>query len=235
MTIGVVSDIHSNLEALNTVLTEIEKIGVDEIWCLGDVVGYGANPNECAEIIRERCGTCIAGNHDWASLGKTDITYFNPIAKAAIIWTRDELSEDNKNFLDQFELKAKKDDFLLVHSTPSAPEEWRYLFDRGEFEGEFGAFDEHVCLIGHSHIPVVIDQDLRLHPTSLDFDPEDRYIVNIGSVGQPRDGDPRASFAIIDDNRIEIKRIEYDIDQAKKKILKAGLPSFLAERLVVGR
>ncbi|HIE05517.1 MAG TPA: metallophosphoesterase [bacterium (Candidatus Stahlbacteria)] len=235
MRIGIISDIHSNLEALNKVLAEIAKEGVEEVWCLGDVVGYGADPNECVDLVRDRCRVCIGGNHDWASIGKTDITYFNPVAKAAVLWTKDELTEANIRFLEQLDLEWKDDRFLLVHATPSAPDKWHYLFDRAEYQKEFDHFKETVCFIGHSHIPGFVDDRLKLHYPPLDLDPKSRYIINVGSVGQPRDGDPRASFAIVDNNRIELRRVGYDVDKTREKILKAGLPVFLAERLMVGR
>ncbi|RKX71013.1 metallophosphoesterase [candidate division WOR-3 bacterium] len=233
--IALISDIHSNLEALNRVMEEIDRLGVERIWCLGDVVGYGADPNRCCEIVRERCELVIAGNHDWAVLDKTDITYFNPVAKEAVLWTRRELSGENREFLDRLGLKLKADQYLLVHSSPSRPEEWLYLFEREQFEEEFQAFGEPVCFIGHSHVPVIVDDELKIYGTGVNVEPNHRYIINIGSVGQPRDGDPRASFATIEGDRIEIRRLEYDIETAQEKIRKAGLPEFLAERLAAGR
>jgi len=233
--IAVISDIHGNLEALNRVLAEIDNLKILRIWCLGDLVGYGADPNQCIETVKDRCEICIVGNHDWAALGKTDISYFNPVAKQAILWTKEVLTDESIRFLEGLDLTASEDDFLLVHASPSRPDEWEYLFEMEQFQNEFSFFTEKVCLIGHSHVPVIADENLRIHRSSVTLETGLRYIINIGSVGQPRDGDHRASFATIDEDRIEIRRVEYDVETARKKILQAGLPPFLADRLKVGR
>lgn len=242
MLVGIFSDVHGNLEALDAVLKRLKSLKVSYYLCLGDLVGYGANPNECVERVKELPGIVVAGNHDWAAIGKTSIEYFNPVAKEAILWTREQLKNKTKDFLFSLPLKATYKPFLLVHSVPSEPDSWRYIFTVEEAMSEFDYFSTQVCLVGHSHQPLLIELDRNESPAPLEkkkieFRPLYRYLINVGSVGQPRDSDPRACFATFDTEKriFQLYRIDYNIKGAQEKILKAGLPPFLAERLEWGR
>ena len=243
MKIALVSDVHGNLEALDAVLFDIRERGIKEVVCLGDLVGYGANPNECVELIRGLARPVIAGNHDWAVLGKTDYSNFNPVARAAVEWTKNNTKGKNLEYLDCLDLVARitKESVCLVHATPKKPEEWSYLFDLIDFREQFQFFDEHICCIGHSHEPLFVQAkgaSVRLvNENPLSIQRDFRYIINVGSVGQPRDLDSRASYAVIDadEQTAEIVRVTYDIPKAQNKIMTAGLPEFLAMRLARGQ
>ena len=241
MRYAVLSDVHSNLEAFKVVLTDVEQKKIKDIVFLGDAVGYGPNPNECIDLLAEMCKTLIAGNHDWGVLGLTDISYFNEYAKYAIEWTRGVLTEKNCKILKSFPVKKenKDDDILFVHSTPKETEEWHYLLTLWDAEINFHYFDNKFCFLGHSHQPFIIERfpsgELVIHKESARIKKGDRYIINAGSVGQPRDGDPRACYTIIDDEIVRIVRIPYDIETVQKKMKKVLLPSPLIERLSEGR
>lgn len=242
MKAAIISDIHSNLEALQAVIKDIKKRRIKNIFCLGDIVGYGANPNECTEIAFDESDAIIAGNHDWATIGKTDITNFNKVAATAVRWTKEHMDSFNIKRLEELPLTYRKDNLLLVHSTPEDPEAWNYLFSLDEFEQQFAHFSEQICFIGHSHIASAVFQDDNGYTDFLRENPfpiikKRRYIINVGSVGQPRDLDPRASYVIYDGNKdsIEFVRIEYNIPLAGQKIAEAGLPEILSERLLVGK
>jgi len=238
---AVLSDVHSNLDALRVVLKDVDQRKIEDILFLGDAVGYGPNPNECIEILTERCKILLAGNHDWGVLGLTDITYFNEYARVAIEWTRGVLTERNRETLRSFLLKKeiKEDDIFLVHSTPKEPEEWYYLLTLWDAEINFHCFDNKFCFLGHSHQPFVVERlpsgELVTYNKTVRTGKTSRYIINAGSVGQPRDGDPRACYALIDDEKIEIVKVPYDVESVQKKMMKEGLPSLLIERLAVGR
>jgi len=242
MKAAIIGDIHSNLEALQAVIKDIKKRRIKSIFCLGDLVGYGADPNECIDLSFKESDIIIAGNHDWAAVGKTDVSYFNPIAAEAIRWTHKQLSTNNTERLKNLALTHNTNDLFLVHATPNKPQKWEYLFSLEEFVAEFGYFNKQICFIGHSHIPSAVFQDENGYSDFINENPfpiikRRKYIVNIGSVGQPRDLDPRACYAIYDGNKnsIEIVRIEYNIPLAEQKIINAGLPEALAERLSAGR
>ncbi|NIR51685.1 metallophosphoesterase family protein [candidate division KSB1 bacterium] len=241
MKYAIISDIHGNLEALESVLTEIEKHYVDSLLCLGDVVGYGPNPNECVEVIRDKAEVILAGNHDYAPLGKLDLSYFNPWARNAIEWTADQLSESSKEFLLSLPLKMNLNGFTIVHSTPLNPEQWNYIITIGDAVRNFHEFEGRVCFVGHSHVPMIVsvkNEDYRaIRENPLQIDPDRRYIINVGSVGQPRDLIPRAAYAIYDttNGTYELFRVDYDIAETQSKIIQSGLPEFLAERLELGQ
>ena len=238
---AILSDVHANLEALEAVLQDADARKIENILFLGDAVGYGPDPNECVEILMKRCKVFLAGNHDWGVLGQTDITYFNEHARTAIEWTKGVLTKKNlknlKSFLLQKELE--KEDMLLVHSTPKEPEGWHYLLTLWDAEINFHYFSNKYCFIGHTHYPFIIERlpsgDLVTYKEKASKGEMERYIMNVGSVGQPRDGDPRASYAIVDDEKLEIVRVPYDVESVQKKMSKAGLPSLLIERLATGR
>jgi predicted phosphodiesterase len=239
MRFAVISDVHANLEALDRVLEETGREGIDTILFLGDIVGYGPDPNTCLELIKERAEIIIAGNHDRAAVDLADARYFNPYAKAAIAWTYEVLSDDNRRFISGLPLiQEVHDDILLVHATPREPEKWHYLMTTGDALLNFECFRNKICFIGHSHIPVIIELTapgkIVYHSDHVNISEGSKYIVNAGSVGQPRDGNPDAAYAVLHDNTIEIKRVSYDIVSTKKKMQDAGLPRFLIERLSRG-
>ena len=247
MRYGIYSDLHANLEALEVVLEQLQEIEkVDMLICLGDIVGYGANPNECIERVRETTEYVIAGNHDHAALDLTDIRYFNPYAKKAVQWTQETLTKRSNEYLHSLPLKYHfpEEDFMIVHATPSKPEAWNYIFSRQEARYELNSFSEKICFVGHSHQPLIIESHNNeinvIHANNgtdvIELKKECRYIINDGSVGQPRDRNPKSAFCIFDSDKmtVQIKRIEYDIEAAQKKILDAGLPELLADRLATG-
>ncbi len=229
MKYAVISDIHSNFEALTKVLRDIHKRHINEIICLGDVVGYGANPDEVAEVVRSEVRYAVRGNHDDALYDEGTYSMINPYARAAVDYSREVLSAENGEWLKGLPLTHKLDDVLLVHSSPSDPHEWKYVVTEADARVELSSFEEKICLIGHTHVPVIFRR--KTGSTTV------RELINVGSVGQPRDGDSRASYGIIDtaDFTYENFRVEYDCRMAGNKIIAAGLPPFLAERLQKGR
>ncbi len=237
------SDIHSNLEALEAVLEAFSKERVDKYLCLGDIVGYGADPNECARRVKALAPFVVAGNHDWACMDKTNIIdYFNDAAKTAILWTKKTLDEAGKEYLNSLELVKREDNIMLVHATLENPQEFGYIQTLGAAKRSLDLLDStNVCFIGHSHAPVIFLEDggqirysFRKH---IKIAPNIKYIINVGSVGQPRDGNPQSCYAVYDSDlgTVEIKRIKYNVKKAKRKIIAAGLPYFLADRLEMGR
>lgn len=243
MRIAFISDIHGNYEALLSVIDHIKNDKVDAYICVGDIVGYGANPNECIELVQElNCLCVVAGNHDYAAVNLTDLTYFNPIAYRAILWTQKMLEEKNKKYLETLSLQYSADNYLVVHSSPHNPQDWNYILSLEEAENSFHYFKEQICFIGHSHVPFFVEKAGDNHSKLITEDIIEikegcRYLVNVGSVGQPRDNDPRCAFVIYDleEKKILLKRVEYNIAQAQEKILRAGLPAQLAWRLEKGR
>lgn len=237
----IISDIHANLEALEVAKSRIDSIKPDRIICLGDVVGYGASPNECVEIVKELTDLVVAGNHDWGVIGKTDIRYFNAYAQQAVIWTRKNLKPANFEYLENLGLTYFEANVLrAVHATPDHPERWSYIFTYQQAIMQFEAFEEMICFIGHSHQPVVFEltgeKITTLNSESIRLRDGHRYIVNAGSVGQPRDGDPRVCLCIYDESskEVRIERLEYDVESARQRIINAGLPSVLGNRLLWG-
>lgn len=241
MRYAIFSDIHSNLEALNSVLDAYQKERIDRYLCVGDIVGYGANPKECIKIIQDRNIETIAGNHDWASSGKFGLDYFNRYAKEAVIWTREKIDSQDTSYLNNLDLVYKEDDFCLVHGTLLNPGDFDYMFGLKEANDSFRVMDVLVCFVGHTHRAITFIEDSGKISYTLsniiNIEPQNQYIINVGSVGQPRDRDRRACFCIYDskENVVEIKRIEYDVATAQKKILDSGLPPYLAMRLNFGQ
>jgi predicted phosphodiesterase len=246
MRYGIISDIHGNLEALQRVLEELED--VDEVICLGDIVGYGANPNECCQLVRERCSLIMMGNHDAAVVGLMDLRWFNAVAAEALLWTRSQLSEENINFLSSLQTVKRVDNlFLTVHGSLRYPIE-EYIFDELTAYGSMRKMPEDIrlCFFGHTHVAEAYSKRLNEKSVSridmsrggkLRISSDEVYLINCGSVGQPRDGNSMAGFGIYDveSNEVEVKRIMYDIETAARKILRAGLPPLLAQRLFLGR
>jgi len=242
MRYALISDIHSNLEALQAVLKELSGENIDRYLCVGDVVGYGADPKECIKLLRSlSCEVVIAGNHDWAAVELTDTSSFNEAARAAIMWTKGVLGKGENEFLRSLSLTYGAHDMTLVHGTLDAPEEFQYVLSPYEAYATIKLQQTTLCVVGHSHVAEIYSSDGKTveHTTRpmLKIDHAKKYVINVGSVGQPRDGNPKASYAVYDDAQktIDIKRVEYDIEKAKDKILKAGLPRWLADRLSEGR
>ncbi|UCG10043.1 MAG: metallophosphoesterase family protein [Dehalococcoidia bacterium] len=237
------ADIHSNLAAFQSVLGDVAvRGGVAEIWCLGDVVGYGPDPGQCIELLGQYEHVCVAGNHDWAAINKLDTAYFNPPAAAACHWTAQQLTDEDRDYLAHLPLTIKKGDFTLVHGSPREPI-WEYLLSVGEAEENRARFKTKFCLVGHSHVPLVFKYSegsrCSLSPLSDGEEVvlgEARLIINPGGVGQPRDGDPRASYAIYDEETrmVTLHRVAYDIKATQKKMIKQGLPMPLVTRLSYG-
>lgn len=241
MRYGIFSDIHGNLEAMESVIAAYQQEAIDRYFCLGDVVGYGANPHECIEAVKRLQAHCLAGNHEWAVLGKMAIDDFNSEAQAAIQWTQGHLSEGDREFLANLDLIYKDEKMLLVHGMPYEPERFHYLLNHTQAKIGFARMDREICFIGHSHIPgFFLEQPGAIHGVCLPefcLEAKPRCMVNVGSIGQPRDGHPQASYCVydIDQKTISIKRVDYDIKKAQQKIVAAGLPPLLAARLAWGQ
>ena len=232
MRIAIISDIHSNLEALTKALETIKQRSVDTIVCLGDIVGYGANPNECVELVREHCEIVVLGNHEDALLHPEALLHFSEHARSAIVWTHQCLSQQNQDYIAHLPLTASFEGLLLVHATPCHPESWNYLFSDDDAADTFGCFTESVCCIGHTHFPGIFSESGRVCGVSRN----ERFLINVGSVGQPRDRNPQLSFGLFDTEpwAYENMRVAYDIETASRKILETDLPSRLAHRLLMG-
>lgn len=241
MRFAIISDIHANIEAFTSVLAKIDEMGVDQTLCLGDVVGYNAAPNECVDIIRERNIPTILGNHDSVACGLEEPWGFNPVALQAALWTRDQLNKDNLEWIRSLPDILHAGDFVAVHGAPNNHN--TYIFNWEDILPHLGFLKEHsvnLCFIGHTHSPGIFSAD---GVYTIDDDGkfalgEDKgFFINAGSVGQPRDGDPRAAFGVYDTaTRVfEQVRIVYPVEMAAQRVLEAGLPPFLAERLALGR
>ncbi|MGC1165068.1 MAG: metallophosphoesterase family protein [Solirubrobacterales bacterium] len=246
MRAAVISDVHSNQPALEAVLAAVDEVGVEEIWCLGDVVGYGAQPDACADLIERRCDVCLAGNHDLAVLGGLDIATFSETAATAVEWTRENASPVTLEFLRGLEPAAARDGVGLFHASPSDPI-WEYVLSIDQAEAGLDAQPQRIGLIGHSHIALFFTrpEGARRGDTQgaqagdgavLALESGD-WLLNPGSVGQPRDSDPRAAWLELDTEHSTARyhRVYYDVATAAETIVAAGLPSQLAERLSVGR
>jgi diadenosine tetraphosphatase ApaH/serine/threonine PP2A family protein phosphatase len=251
MRYAVLGDVHGNLEALTAVMDHLAAQRAERYFCVGDVVGYGADPAACLDYLQQAGALIIGGNHDLASIGKLEVNWFNDAARAALLWTRDQLSFADLDAIRRLPLTATEEPFTLVHGTLRHPQRFDYLIDAAQAIETLSICRTLFCLVGHTHWPCVIEyQRAARRVTKVLTKPEElsevpfthdeeavRYLVNPGSVGQPRDGDPRASCAVIDteQKRIAIHRVTYDIPTAQQKIRAAHLPEFLADRLAVGR
>ncbi len=243
MRYGIVSDIHSNLEAMTAVLDAMKKEGVEEHLFLGDVVGYHTNPNEVIELVASLdCWKTVLGNHDAACLDRTPLTSFSPPAAEAIHWTKARLTSASLRFMERMRLTEEIGDTTLVHSSPFQSEEWHYLSQEEDLERNFRYFQGKICFFGHVHKPFVAEQQADgsvkiFQGPDFELKNHCRYLVNAGSVGQPRDLNTQACFMVYDSlaGRISIRRVEYDFKTASDKVLKAGLPEYLAKRLLAGK
>ncbi len=240
MRYAVISDVHSNLEALEAVLEAARGERIDRYLSTGDVVGYGADPVACVGRMRALDPIIVAGNHDWAVAGRLSLDFFNSYARDAIEWTRTRLEADDRQWLGSLPLTRKVGEITLVHATLHGPENFDYLLTAYDAHLSLEVLDTPLCFVGHSHVPVTFAQNGSVtFSFASEFAMEDteKAIVNAGSVGQPRDGNPEASYGIYDtDTRlVEVRRVSYDIASASRKILAAGLPPVLAERLWLGK
>ncbi len=248
MRVLVLSDIHANLEALDTVLEAArQEGGFDRLWCLGDIVGYGPNPNECVARMRELNALAVLGNHDAAALGRVRVNDFNPDARRAVEWTQTQLTPDARAYLASLSEQQIEGDYTIVHGSPRDPV-WEYILTPTMAHAQFEYFQTPVCLTGHTHIPALYhhfaDESGRWMTAWHVPEPEevytlrdpDRWLVNPGSVGQPRDRDPRAAFALLDveERRWAYYRIPYDIERTQYLMRQAGLPLRLIVRLSYG-
>jgi diadenosine tetraphosphatase ApaH/serine/threonine PP2A family protein phosphatase len=237
---AILSDIHANLEALRAVLDDCRD-RADAVICLGDTVGYGADPLPCVELVAERAQAVVAGNHEYAVSGLLSLTWFNRFARAAAEWTQERLDEPHRAYLAGLPLVHELGDATLVHASPSQPDEWEYLVTADDGFDAFPHFATRWCFVGHSHVPGAwslgsAGPDHHARATSVRSERGRRYIVNVGSVGQPRDRDPRAAYAVwdVEAGQVDVQRVAYDVATARRKIVEAGLPRFLADRLAEG-
>jgi predicted phosphodiesterase len=240
MKYAIIADIHGNLDAFQVVLEDIRAQKATHIVCLGDVVGYNAQPKECLDIIRQMNVPCVKGNHDEYCSTENHLDGFNPHAAEAVHWTRNQLSPEDKQWLRDLKYSRMAANFTMVHATLDAPERWGYVFDKLAAAASFPYQNTQMCFFGHTHVPVAFMRDTVVRGgtySKFKVDPAKKYFINVGAVGQPRDNNPKAAYVIYDMDlqTIELRRLDYDIAAAQKKILEAGLPERLAERLAFGR
>lgn len=243
MRYAIIADIHSNLTAFKAVLKDIENHGeVEQLWCLGDVVGYGPDPHECIQLLCQTKHICVVGNHDLAAIGKVATTEFNPDAAEACHWTADQLSSEDIEYIESLPLVIQEDNFTLVHGSPREPI-WEYILSTSVAFENFAYFKSQYCFIGHSHVPLVFSQSEGGELSASRFMPsvglalgKSRLIINPGAVGQPRDGDPHASYAIYDSEtkQVRLYRVAYDIRSTQDRMVASGLPLHLVSRLSQG-
>lgn len=239
MRIALFGDIHANLEALNAVLADAEEQDCTTHICMGDVVGYNADPVACLEKIQAADWPVVKGNHDDVASNLDTLENMNPVASAALQWTRDQLNDDQKEWLRNLRMVRQIEDFTVVHATLDQPQAWNYVTNKFDAMSNFSYQFTNLCFHGHTHVPRIFVRESRvtdLPAEQVIMEPGKKYFVNTGSVGQPRDGDWRACYVIYDlpTGSISFRRVEYDIETTQKKIRDAGLPEMLAERLATG-
>lgn len=241
MKFAIFGDIHANLHALEAVLADAREQACTHFVCMGDVVGYNAFPHECLEIVRALECPVVKGNHDEQASMFGFQEGFNPLAEEAMNWTREHLTEADKEWLRALRLQRQVRDFTIVHATLDTPHKWGYVFNQLDAAASFSYQHTSLCFIGHTHAPkaYIRDGSVRTIPMDepLQLQAGKKYLVNVGSVGQPRDGDWRAAYCVFDTvaNLLTLRRLQYDLAAAQKSVLDAGLPARLAERLAVGR
>lgn len=246
MRLGIFSDIHANLFALEAVICEMKKLGVEKFVCLGDLVGYGSRPNEVIQTVSDLAEICVLGNHDNVAIEREDDSHFNRFAKDAIQWTRKNLGDVERQYLENLPYIAEHQDsnfaLYFVHATPKSPADWGYVSSLSESADSFEFFTQDLCFLGHSHCPIFVVQNEEnsirvLEDSSVKIREHDRMLINVGSVGQPRDRDSRASWCLLDTDlkEVSIERTEYDIKAAQNDMLQLGFSDFLVERLSKGR
>ncbi|MEO8206395.1 MAG: metallophosphoesterase family protein [Chthoniobacterales bacterium] len=240
MRFAIFGDIHANYEALQAIMADSKKQACTHYVCMGDIVGYNADPVKCLEIVQQLGCPVVKGNHDEQASMLGEKEGFNALAEEAINWTRGQLTPEHKEWLRNLRLQRQVRDFTIVHATLDTPHKWGYVFNQLDAAANFSYQTTTLCFIGHTHVPkaYVREGSVRTIPFGvLPIQAGKKYLINVGSVGQPRDGDPRSAYAIFDtdSNEVELRRIEYDMTTTQRKILEAGLPQKLAERLEVGR
>jgi diadenosine tetraphosphatase ApaH/serine/threonine PP2A family protein phosphatase len=240
MKYAIIADIHANLEALQVVLEDIKSQRCTHYACLGDVVGYNANPKECLDIVRTMGMPCVKGNHDEYCSIDSNLEGFNPHAAEAVNWTRRQLAEEDRQWLRDLKYIRLVASFSIVHATLDGPQRWGYVFERLAAAASFTYQNTTVCFFGHTHVPVAFIRDTVVRGgtySKFKVEPGRKYFINVGSVGQPRDNNPKAAYVTydLDEGLIELRRLDYDISTAQAKIRAAGLPERLAERLAIGR
>lgn len=244
MLIAALADIHANLTAFESVLDDIERHGgAQEIWCAGDIIGYGPDPRECIALVQKTCKVCVAGNHDLAAAGAIDTSDFNPYAADANRWTTQQLTAEDIDFIKSLPLTVERVDFTIVHGSPREPV-WEYIFDTATAEENLDCFSTRYCVVGHTHAPAVFKFGKSGPVTAKRIEDggevklrEERLIINPGGVGQPRDSDPRASYGLIDTGRhvLTLHRVPYDIPSVQSRMRERGLLEMLWRRLGYGR
>ena len=242
MLYGICSDIHSNATAFKAVLESMHDNGVERRICLGDIVGYGVDTDECVNLVKENMDVCLIGNHDSVAVRYESSAGFNPYAKQAIEWTQKNLSKESVAFIRSLPYIHEENDICFVHASPLSPADWVYVTDLEDALNAFDHFSERYCFVGHTHSPVIIASRPLAIPKILDeyeyvIANTERLLVNVGSVGQPRDRDPRACWCLLDTETkcVRLIRVEYDIRETQNRMQKRGMPSFLIDRLSVGR
>jgi diadenosine tetraphosphatase ApaH/serine/threonine PP2A family protein phosphatase len=232
MRVAVISDIHGNFEALDSVIEATDRLKADRIVCLGDIVGYGPHPEKCVKYVYEFCDLVVRGNHDMGVTGELPLSAFDEEGQIAIKWTSGHLSQGAVEFLRRLPALEVVNDITLVHASPLDPNDWNHILEWPDMRRMFKGFSTGTCCVGHTHIPYIVAQ----HGERDSFRSKSRHLINAGSVGQPRDGDPRASFCLIDTtlHTAEIQRVEYNLSATAEAITHAGLPDFLAKRLYRG-
>ncbi|HEV2841888.1 MAG TPA: metallophosphoesterase family protein [Chthoniobacterales bacterium] len=238
--VAILSDLHANLEATEAVREDARERECTHFICLGDVVGYNANPHECVEIVQKMECPVVKGNHDEQASLTASSRDFNALAEAAINWTREHLTDEDKEWLRQLRLSQQEHGFTIVHATLDEPGQWGYVFNNLDAVASFAFQETTVCFFGHTHVPGAFVRDdgvKRVKVDQLTIESSKKYFINVGSVGQPRDGDWRAAYCIyhLDKNVVEQRRVRYDLANTQKKIIQAGLPRMLADRLKLGR
>jgi predicted phosphodiesterase len=240
MRFAIFGDIHANLEALQAVQADAQEQQCTHYVCLGDVVGYNANPHECVEVVRGLECPVVKGNHDEQASMESSLENFNPLAEEALTWTRANLTHEDKLWLRELRMIRQVRDFTIVHATLDTPHRWGYVFNQLDAAASFNYQHTNICFYGHTHAPraYMRDHGVRTVPLEkLRIEPNVKYFINVGSVGQPRDGDWHAAYCIYDTEKhfVELRRLEYDIYTAQDKIIAAGLPQRLADRLADGK
>ena len=236
MKFAIIADIHANLEAFEVVLADIKEQRCTHYACVGDVVGYGANPRECLKIVRDMGMPVVKGNHDEYCSTEDHLEGFNPAAAEAVIWTRNQLTTEDRQWLRDLKYSRMVANFTIVHATLDAPQRWGYVFDKLAAAASFPYQNTAVCFFGHTHVPVAFMRDTAVRGgtySKFKIDPAKKYFINVGAVGQPRDNNPKSAYVVydLDAGTIELRRLDYDIATTQAKIRAAGLPERLAERL----
>jgi diadenosine tetraphosphatase ApaH/serine/threonine PP2A family protein phosphatase len=240
--VAVISDVHANWHALEVVLEAVDAERPDELWCLGDLVGYGPRPNPCCAAVQERATVCLAGNHDLGVLGRLELEEFAPDAVASAEWTRGVLRPESRSYLESLSPTAEREGVALFHASPRDPV-WDYVLSLEAVEASFELTREPLVLVGHSHVPLAVAVangalagGLAPEGTDAELAPDARLLLNPGSVGQPRDGDPRAAWLLLDfeGRHASFRRVPYPVERTQEEIRERGLPDALAERLARG-